>query len=193
MSARTPGAVPLTRAAVVRGAALVVAFAVAGVLGGLLWRSRVDIPSGVVVSHHWYPEPWDPGQRAAFAATGWYVVIAAALAVVLTVLALWRSRGSEVLTLAAVLVGAVAAALLMRVVGLHGVPADPQAAAARAADGTRLSGTVAAPGRAAMATLPLISLAILTAWFLLIGPRDEPDAEDEVIVVEEGSGTASRG
>lgn len=142
-------------------------FAVVGAAAGWLWRSRLHIPHGVVVSHRWYPNAWDTGERSFFAATGWYVVIALVAGLVLGLLAAWLSRAPELLTLAAVLVGALVAAWLMLVVGLHGAPPDPQIAAARAADGTHLSGTISRPGTAAFVVWPLAALVPLGAVYLI--------------------------
>jgi hypothetical protein len=175
----------LTAARVSRGSllwagAIVVVLVAAGVVGGLVWRALVDIPSGVVVGHQWYPDPWDPGQQASFAATGWYVVVAAVAGLVIGLLAAWFSRAPEVLTLVAVVVGSLVAAWLMLVVGLHGAPPDPQTAAAHAADGTRLSGTISRPGAAAFITLPLAAIAPLAVVFLLVaGHRMEPSAIED--------------
>ena len=166
----------LTRVRVSRGSVawfigIVVVLGVVGVVCGLFWRSRIDVPHGVVVGGSWYPDPWDTGERDSFASTGWYVLIALAVGVVLGVLAAWFSRASELVTLGAVLVGSLLAAWLMLRVGLHGAPADPQAAAAHAADGTRLSGTISRPGRAAFVVWPLATLVPLGAIFLLLPER----------------------
>jgi hypothetical protein len=59
----------------------------------------------------------------------------------------------------------------MLAVGLHGAPADPQAAAAHAKDGARLSGTISRPGAAAFVTWPLATLVPLGAIFLLFPER----------------------
>lgn len=150
---------------------IVVAFVVVGVVGGLLWRSRLDIPGGVVVGHRWYPDPWDPGQRAAFAATGWYVVIAGAAGLLLGILASLLSRAAELVTLAAVVVGSVLAVLLMLVVGLHGAPPDPQVAAAHLADGTRLRGTITVPRLGALLVLPLTAAVAIAVVFLTLAPH----------------------
>jgi ribose/xylose/arabinose/galactoside ABC-type transport system permease subunit len=155
------------------------ALATAGVACGLLWRARLDAPHGIVVGGQWYPDPWDTGEQAAFAATGWYVVIALVAGVVLGLLAAWLSRAPEVVTLAAVLLGSLAAGWLMLVVGLHGSPADPQAAAAHAADGTRLSGAVSRPGAAAFVTWPLAAIVPLAALFLLVPGRHPGPARSD--------------
>lgn len=176
MSRRTPRA---AGRAVGWAAGAVAVFALVGVAAGLLWRSRVHAPPGVVVDHHWYPQPWDSGQQADFAATGWYVVIALLAGLVLGLLAARLSRAPEVVTLGAVVVGSALAGWLMLRVGLHGVPPDPRLAAAHAADGTKLSGTVSRPRPAALVALPLGAIGALCAVFLLApgraaAPREEP-------------------
>lgn len=163
----------LTATRVSRGSALwavgiLAVLAAAGVGAGLLWRSSVDIPHGVVLNHQWYPDPWDPGQRAAFSATGSYVLISLVAGIVLGLLAAVLSRAAELVTLGAVLVGGLLAAWLMLVVGLHGAPPDPQLAAAHAANGTRLSGTIARPGAAAFVTWALAAVAAVGAVFLIV-------------------------
>ncbi|GAB7003770.1 hypothetical protein JCM18899A_12420 [Nocardioides sp. AN3] len=158
----------VSRTAVVWTAGILLGFALVGAVCGLIWRSLLHVPRGVVVGHQWYPASFDSGERASFAATGWYVVIAVVAAVVLGLLAAWLSRAPEVLTLGAVLVGSLLAGWLMLVVGLHGAPPDPQTAAAHAADGTRISGTLSRPGRAAFVTWPLLAVAAVGAFFLLI-------------------------
>ncbi|GAA1961232.1 hypothetical protein GCM10009798_21250 [Nocardioides panacihumi] len=172
-------AVRISRRSVAWGAGIFVVLAVVGVLCGLLWRSRLDIPHGVVVSHQWFPDPWDGGERASFAATGWYVVVALGAGVVLGVLAASLSRAQELVTLAAVLVGSVVGTWLMLRVGLHGAPPDPQLAAAHAADGTRLSGTISRPGAAALVTWPLAAVAVVGGIFLLVPGRRTDRSEIE--------------
>jgi uncharacterized membrane protein YeaQ/YmgE (transglycosylase-associated protein family) len=161
-------------------AAVVVVFAIVGVAGGLLWRSLLDVPHGVVVGHQWFPDPWESGERDAFDATGWYVVIAVVAGLVVGILAAALARGRELWTLAAVLVGSLVAAWLMRAVGLHGAPPDPQAAAKHAADGTRLSGTFGRPGTAAFITWPLAAVLPVGLAFLLLPRRPEVPRENGV-------------
>jgi hypothetical protein len=173
-------AVRASRAPALWAVGIVLVFVVVAVACGLLWRGRVDVPSGVVVNHQWYPDPFSQGEQASFAATGWYVAIAVVAAFVLGVLAAWLSRAPEVLTLVAVLVGSLAAAWLMRTVGLHGAPVDPQTAAAHAADGTKLSGTIGRPGTAAFVTWPLAAVVPLAVVFLLFTPRPAVETENDV-------------
>jgi hypothetical protein len=155
---------------------IVVVLGVVGVVCGLFWRSRLQVPHGVVVGGSWYPDPWDTGERASFASTGWYVLIALAVGVVIGVLVAWLSRAPELITLAAVLIGSLLAAWLMLAVGLHGAPADPRTAAAHASDGTRLSGTISTPGAAAFVTWPLATLVPLGTIYLLLPERRQTSA-----------------
>jgi hypothetical protein len=159
---------------------LLAVFAGAGAACGLLWHARLHAPSGVVVGGRWYADPWSSGEQASFASTGYYVVIAVVAGLVLGLVAAWSSRAPELVTLAAVVVGSVVAAGLMMVVGLHGAPPDPASAAAHAADGTRMSGTISRPGRAALIVWPLASILATGAVFLLLGER--PHRSDEAAV-----------
>jgi ribose/xylose/arabinose/galactoside ABC-type transport system permease subunit len=161
------------------GGGIVAAFVAVSVACGLVWRSRLHVPSGVVAGGRWFPDPWDQGEQSSFAAIGWYVVIALAAGIVLGLLAAWLSRAPELVTLAAVVVGSLLAAWLMRTVGLHGAPPDPGSAAAHAADGTRMSGTIARPGAAAFITWPLAALVTLAVVFLLRSDRPARSASFE--------------
>ena len=156
---------------------IVLVIASVGVAAGLLWHSLLHVPHGVVVGHQWFPDPWESGERDLFDATGWYVVIAVVAGLVLGVLAAVLSRAPELWTLAAVLVGSLIAAWLMRAVGLHGAPPDPHAAARHAADGTRLSGTFGRPGAAAFITWPLAAVLPVGLVFLLVPGRAPAPAE----------------
>jgi hypothetical protein len=169
----------VTRPALLWAGGILAVFAVAGVACGLVWRSRLTAPDGVVVGGRWYPDPWDRGEQLSFASTGWYVVIAVLAGVVLGLLAVWLSRAPELVTLAAVLAGSLLAAWLMLVVGLHGAAPDPQAAAAHAADGTRLAGTLSRPGRAALLVWPLAAVIPVGAAFLLLAGGAPPSEANE--------------
>ncbi|MFT4262718.1 MAG: hypothetical protein QM572_05005 [Nocardioides sp.] len=151
-------------------AGIVVWCALIGVVGGWVWASRWTAPTGVVAAHVWYPDPWDSGSRAAFAATASYTVIALILGTLIGLLAAWCSRAGELLTIGAVLAGTCLAAWLMYHHGVSSAPPDPTAAAKKAADGTRMLGTMAPPGWSARACLPLAASLALGAWFLLVSP-----------------------
>jgi hypothetical protein len=159
------------RRALVWAGGIVVVTAVVGVLCGLVWRSLLDAPRGIVVGHQWYPNPPEAGERTAFDATGWYVVIAVVAGLAVGIVAAVLGRARELWTLAGVLLGALLAAWLMRLVGLHGAPPDPQALARHAADGTKLPGTLGRPGAAAFVTWPLAALVPVGAIFLIVPGR----------------------
>lgn len=163
---------PVLRRSLAWAVGIVVALAAVGVLAGLVWRSLLEVPHGVVASRQWFPDPWESGERLSFDATGWYVVVAIVAGLVMGFLAAVLSRAPELWTLAAVLAGSLVAAWLMRAVGLHGAPPDPQVAAKDAADGTRLAGTFGRPGTAAFVTWPLAAVLPVGIIFLVLPPRE---------------------
>lgn len=156
---------------------IVVWCALAGLLAGELWMSRWSPPPGAVVGHVWYPDPWDSGNRSAFAATAWFAMIALGLGIVTGVLAAVLSRAGELLTLLAVLAGTCLASWLMWRHGVHTAPPDPAVAAKTAKDGTRMLGTLSAPGWSARAFLPLGGVLGLGSWFLLVPGRKHVGSE----------------
>lgn len=153
------------------GAGVVAAFLVAGALCGWLWELVWDTPSGVVVNGSWFPDPWDAGQRAAFSATGWYVTIAAGAGLVLGALAGLRSRGRELETLVAVVVGSAAAAAVMYAVGVWLGPPDPQSLAADLPDGRRLPGSLGVSGLPSYAAFSFGALLALAVLYLTVARR----------------------
>jgi Na+/H+-translocating membrane pyrophosphatase len=159
------------RAPIAQAAAIVVCFAVVGALCGLLWEAVWDPAPGEVVKHVWYPISWDRAQPAYFAATGWYVVISIVAGVVLGALAAWRLDRAELLTLGAVVVGGLLGALLMRVVGLHVGPGNPQRLAKTAADGTRLPSQLRLSSWWLLLAFPGGALTGLSVVFLTISKR----------------------
>ncbi|UDY22473.1 hypothetical protein [Nocardioides sp. Kera G14] len=159
------------RPTVISVAVILLWCAVLGDLGGRLWMSRWHAPQGVVSGHTWYPDPWDAGSRADFAATAWFTLIALGLGLATGVLAAWLSRAGELVTLVALVVGSCLAAWLMYRHGVHTAPPDPAPIAKTAKDGTRLIGTLVAPGWSARVCLPLAALIGLGGWFLLLPDR----------------------
>ena len=122
--------------AVVRPIAVVAAFALSGAVSGVLWEWLWEPPTGLVVSGRWVLEP--AGPDLAFSATGWYVVIAVTVGVVLSAAIGWVFPGRELVTLVAVVVGAFVAGWLMFRVGHALGPPDPRVLAAGEADLVRL-------------------------------------------------------
>ncbi|HEY0890160.1 MAG TPA: hypothetical protein VGE38_11165 [Nocardioides sp.] len=152
-------------------AAVVLVFALAGAACGWLWEWVWDAPTGVVVKGAWYPDPWDAGNRAAFSGTGWYVAIALTAGLLLGLGAGLRSRGRELATLAAVLVGSALAGALMYAVGVWLAPADPEPMAAGLADGQRLRGSLSVSGATSYAAFTVGALLPLAVLYLTVTRR----------------------
>jgi hypothetical protein len=172
-----PGAAarPDWRGALLQAVVVVVGFAVVGAICGLIWEALWSPAPGAVVKHVWYPLSWDRAQPAAFAGTGWFVVISIVAGALLGALAAWRLDRAELVTLAAVAVGGVLAAYLMREVGLHRSPADPQHLAKTAADGTRLPSSLRLSSWGVLAAFPGAGLAGLATVLLTVSKRVHTD------------------
>lgn len=158
-----------------QAAVIVVAFAVVGVLCGFLWEAAWNPAQGEVVKHVWYPFSWDRAQPAYFAGTGWYVVIGFLAGVVVGGLASWRLDRAELVTLAALVVGGLLAAYLIRVVGLHRGPGNPQHAARTEVDGTKLPSELKLSSWWLLSVVPGGALAALSVVYLTV-PKRRPQA-----------------
>jgi len=164
-------------AASLQGLVIVVVFGVVGVACGWLWYHLWDAPSGVVSGHRWYTN--EAGLRADFDGVAWYVTIALAAGLVLGILAAWLFDRSELVTLAAVVVGSVLAAYLMLRVGTHLSPGDPHELAKTAEDGAKLKGALHVdpwPSRAAFPFGALLGLALV---YLMSSQRSPKEPETE--------------
>jgi hypothetical protein len=159
------------RVALIQAVAIVVAFAVVGVICGFIWAAVWSPAQGAVVKHVWYPISWDRAQPASFAGTGWYVIIGMVAGAIVGALAAWLGDRAELVTLAAVVLGGLLAAYLMRVVGLHRGPGDPQRLAKTAADGTRLPSQLTLTNWWMLAAVPGGALASLSVVFLTVTKR----------------------
>jgi hypothetical protein len=158
--------VPLLQAVVI-----VVAFAVVGALCGLLWESVWTPAQGEVVKHVWYPFSWDRAQPTYFAGAAWYVVIGFAAGLVLGALSALLLDRAELVTLVAAVAGGLLAAYLMRVVGLHRAPGDPQSIAKTAADGTKLPSDLSAGSGWLVLGFPGGALTSVGVIFLTLAKR----------------------
>lgn len=155
----------------VQAAIIVVVFAVVGVVGGLLWEAAWTPEPGEVLKHVWYPISWDRAMPTDFAGTGWYVVIGMVAGVIVGGLAAWLLDRAELVTLAAVVVGGLLAAYLMRVVGLHRGPGDPQQIAKTAPDRTKLPSELRLASWWLLTVVPGAALAALGVVFLTVSKR----------------------
>lgn len=175
--------------------AILGAFAVAAVVGGFLLARVWTPPEGIAYQGEWYPKR--PGPDLMFAATAYYVAIAAGIGLVLGLGIAWF-RGHEWATLVATGLAALAAGWLMHAVAVAQGPDDPRPAARAAADMTPIDGDllVAAPGDSrrifastASLAMPVGALTGLAAVYLL-GPgrprRRSRHVDDERDAVRPG-------
>jgi hypothetical protein len=153
--------------------AIVAAFAAVGVAAGWLWFKLWDVPSGVVSGGQWYTG--EAGLRAVFEGVAWYVAISLVAGLALGLLAAWLFDRSELVTLAAVIVGSVLAAYLMLLVGTHLSPPDPHELAKTAQDGDKLKGALRVRSWAPKGTFTfgaLVGLALVYAVSIGRPPTD---------------------
>jgi hypothetical protein len=166
------------RVPLVQVAVIVATYAVVGLAAGWLWFALWEPPIGVVVQHKWYPD--GAGLRRDFSATALYVIIAVVAGAVLGSVAAVLGGRRPMLTLVAALAGAVLAGWLMLVVGEWLGPADPQALAPDAKDGTRFPGALAVTGASPLLAFPMGTLAALAFVFTIFtGKADEPRIPEE--------------
>ena len=159
-----------------QGLLIVAVFAAAGALCGRLWYHLWDAPKGIVSGGQWFTN--EAGLRDEFSGLAWYVTIATIAGLILGALAAWLLHRSELVTLAAVLVGSVIAGYLMLRVGQHYSPPDPHTVAKTAADGTELKGALRVrgwPPRGAFPFGALLGLAIVYGISVTRRPGDIPD------------------
>ena len=126
--------VPLQAVLVVAG------FTAAGLAGGRLWYKLWDVPTGVVADGQWYTN--EAGLRDDFQGVAWYVAISVVAGLLLGMVTAWLFDRSELVTLAAVVLGSALAAYVMLRVGTHLSPADPHELAKTAQDGDKLKGAL---------------------------------------------------
>jgi len=148
---------PATRAgwmvpAIRQAGIVVVVFVAVGVLAGVVWEWLWTPPVGVVVEHEWLLGL--AGLQAEFTATGVYVVVASVAGLLIgTLCSLFLDR-AELVTLVAVLVGAVLAGWVMLQVGQALGPPDPRELAKTARDGTRLPSDLRIAGNSPYVAFP---------------------------------------
>ncbi len=159
---------PVTQAA----ATLLLSGAVGAGCGWLWWSLWSPAPDGVVARGQWFALPGGGGETAEFAGTGWYVVVAVLAGLVLGLVVGLVLDHSEVVALAALVVGSVLAAWVMYRVGLHLSPPDPEIAARTADDGTLLPGHLQVAGRSPFLAFPMGALlGAAIAFFGVTKPR----------------------
>lgn len=155
---------PLTQALLI-----VALFAGVGAACGWLWVTVWKTPSGVVFDGTWYAD--EAALRAEFPSTGWFIVISVVAGLLLGGLCALVLARAELVTLGAVLVGAVLATYLMWSVGLALSPEDPQVLAATTADGGMLPAQIGVSGRSPFLLLTAAALLSLAVTFAVLPPR----------------------
>jgi hypothetical protein len=179
--------------------AIVVAYALVGVVAGFVWEALWRPPAQVVSNHSVFYTSYESLRRVFAGTVGLYTMVGAvgSLVTALTVCLLTRRR--ELLTLVAVVLGSSLAAWLMKVVGVARGPADPLGIAAHAANGTKVSGPLQVSGHSPYLIWPMMSLFVLALVFFgrpsHAPPTSHHRAEDpdDGDRVEAGVGEGSRG
>lgn len=164
---------------------VMVAFALAGAIAGFVWERVWTPATGVVIDHQWRPEDALALQQE-FSGTGWYVVVGAAVGLLLGLAASLLVDRVPLLTLLAVVAGSALAGWLMLRVGVALGPADPQSLAAAAEDGTRLPAQLAVSGWSPFIAFPagaLVGLVIVLLGLVprAVSPQPREDGRDGVV------------
>jgi hypothetical protein len=160
--------------------AVLVAYALLGVVAGFVWERVWTPPAQVVQQHQVYYADYGSLRRV-FTGTGLYVLVGGAASALLALVVGALTRRRELLTLVTVLVGSSVAAIVMWKVGLRLGPADPATAAAHAADGTKLPGQLVVSGRSPYLIWPMVSLFVLAlVFFAWPGSRPGPSEPDTI-------------
>lgn len=156
---------------------IVLLFAAAGIVGGFIWEWIWTAPVGIVVDHEWIAED-EAGLQAMFDATGWYVVVAGALGLLVGLLvALFLDR-VPLVTLAGVIVGSALGTFLMLQTGAALGPPDPHTVALDSPDGTHLPAQLEVSGWSPWIAMPAAALVGLAVVFIGLSPRRRSSVDD---------------
>ncbi len=136
----------------------------AGVVAGLVWEWIWTPPSGVVVDQRWFLD--EQGLPHDFSGTGSYVAVAAVAGLLVGAAVALLFARSELVTLAAVLVGAALAGWVMYRVGVLAGPPDPRGLASSLEDGTPLPARLRVAGQSPFVAFPSGALVGLLVVYL---------------------------
>ena len=167
--------------AIAQAGIVVAVCAVAGALAGVVWEWLWTPPVGVAIHHEWLVGL--SGLRSEFTATGLYVVVASFAGLLVGVLCGLFLDRAELVTLAAVVVGAVLAGWIMVQVGQALGPPDPRQLAKSAAERTRLPSDLRIAGKSPYVAFPAGATLGLAVVLLGLTKRHADD----------GSGSAPTG
>lgn len=166
---------PSWRGTLIENAAVLLAFALAGLVAGWVWQRWATPATGVVLEGTWrlgvriegdYLVSDGTSYGRAFGVIGTYVVVCAVGGLVLGIVTALVCRRSELVTLAAVAAGSALAAFLCYRIGLSQGPPDPTVAARTADDATMLSGSLAIEQLSPFVAWPLAALLALAVTYL---------------------------
>jgi hypothetical protein len=143
---------------------VLLAYAVVGLVAGLVWEAIWTPPDQVVQQHHVYPADYQ-ALRQVFTATGLYALVAAAASGLTALVISLVTRRRELAVLCAVAAGSCAAAGVMREVGISRGPVDPTTLAASTANGVHLPGALDVTGFSPYLVWPMMSLLVLSLVF----------------------------
>jgi hypothetical protein len=162
---RSGGVVP----AIGQAGIVVVACVAVGAVAAVVWEWLWTPPVGMVVDHRWLLGL--SGLRAEFSATGLYVVVATVAGLLVGALCGLFLDRAELVTLAAVVVGAALAGWVMVQVGHVLGPSDPRELAETARNGTRLPSDLRIVGTSPYIAFPAGATLGLAVLFLGLGKR----------------------
>lgn len=135
-----------------------------GVVAGLVWEWLWTPPSGVVVDHRWFLD--EQGLSDDFSGTGSYVAVAVLTGLLVGAAVAVIFERAELVTLAAVLVGAALAGWVMYRVGVMVGPPDPGTLAPSLEAGTALPARLKVAGQSPFVAFPSGALVgLLVVYF----------------------------
>lgn len=160
---------PTARRIAVDVVAILVVFAVVGVACGFLWEHVWTPPAGLAYQHKWMLD--GAGLPNDFSGTGLFALVGGVAGLVVgLVLAVLFDR-DEVISLAAIMVGAALAAYLMWAVGKALGPPDPHTIARTADDFDPIPADLRVHGKAAFLAFPGAATLSAAAVFFLFPRR----------------------
>ncbi|HSP59557.1 MAG TPA: hypothetical protein VLO09_00710 [Ornithinimicrobium sp.] len=145
------------------------AFVVTGALAGIVWEWVWTPPTGVALGREFLLD--GGGLRGEFSGTALYVVVGTLAGLLLGVLVALLAERHELLTLVAVLVGAMLAGWLMLRVGTALGPPDPDQLARAAEDYTPIQDELRVSGRSPFVAFPGGALVGLIVIFVGLNRR----------------------
>jgi hypothetical protein len=166
---------PLRQALI--GLEVLIAYALVGLVAGLVWEALWTPPTMVVQQHQAFFADYQSLRRV-FTGTGLYVIVGSVASALTALVISLLTRQRELLVLVAVTVGSALAAFVMWEVGVSRGPSDPKVLAKTAADGTHLSGTLHVSGHSPYLVWPMTALFVLALVFFAWQRRSATQRDD---------------